>query len=260
MGVVMLMLEGQNRIKESIVDFFKQICLPLDCSNLTEVNTVLSIYWCLTIKGILSVLDIMAYQHYQTWHTQVFRGTKHNCNETYCSLEVDWEEESSAALDDNVSKAEGQGVVWVAVPPTEVNLLPKTCDSILKSFRNVADWAVTRVVMQNVPFATYEAVMEKATDDGDWQAVRVDYNEGVLIVHCPNLGHEILLELFDMMRLYGLELLVGGYELYNNALATPEAKPITSLTRHTASQQSSKNSTFLPIIIYMSWTKWLLTK
>ncbi|KAG1853373.1 hypothetical protein F4604DRAFT_1591607, partial [Suillus subluteus] len=29
---------------------------------------------------------------------------------------------------------------------------------------------------------------------------RVDYNEGVLIVHCPNLGHEILPELFDVMR------------------------------------------------------------
>ncbi|KAG2062519.1 hypothetical protein BDR04DRAFT_1123888, partial [Suillus decipiens] len=67
------------------------------------------------------------------------------------------------------------------------------------SFKKVADRAVERVVIQDVPSSTYEAVVEKATNNGDWQAVRVDYNEGVLIVHCPNLGHEILPELFDVM-------------------------------------------------------------
>lgn len=70
-------------------------------------------------------------------------------------------------------------------------------------FSKVADREVTRVVVQDVLSSTYEAVVEKATNNGDWQAVRVDYNEGVLVVHCPNLGHEILLELFDVMRYAG---------------------------------------------------------
>ncbi|KAG2063016.1 hypothetical protein BDR04DRAFT_1164353 [Suillus decipiens] len=105
----------------------------------------------------------------------------------------------------------------VAVPPMKANLPsshftlgpssssppPETYDSILKSFRSVADLTVTKVVIQDVPPATYEAVVQEGINHENWQAVRVDYNDGVLIVQCPNLGHEILPELFDVMRYAG---------------------------------------------------------
>ncbi|KAG2126631.1 uncharacterized protein EDB93DRAFT_1257451 [Suillus bovinus] len=113
------------------------------------------------------------------------------------------------------SPCKAQTPAKVAVPPPTKAILPpdhptpppspsstsqETYHSILRSFKNIADGTITRVVFQDVIPATYNMVLETATNNGDWDAVRVDYNEGVLIVHCPSLGHEILPELFDVMR------------------------------------------------------------
>jgi len=46
--------EGLNRMKESMVDFSKQICPSLDCSDLAEANIFLPIRWRHAVKGILS--------------------------------------------------------------------------------------------------------------------------------------------------------------------------------------------------------------
>jgi hypothetical protein len=59
-------------------------------------------------------------------------------------------------------------------PPSPSGPAPATCDSILMYFSKVADREVTRVVVQDVLSSTYEAVVEKATNNGDWQAVRCD--------------------------------------------------------------------------------------
>jgi hypothetical protein len=111
MSVITAMLEeeGLNRMKESMVDFSKQICPSLDCSDLAEANIFLPIRWRHAVKGILSASDIMAHQRYQTWHTAAFIGTKRNRDETYWPSEADMEEESSAASDDGVYEAKGKG-------------------------------------------------------------------------------------------------------------------------------------------------------
>jgi hypothetical protein len=108
-AITAMLEEGLNRMKESMVDFSKQICPSSDCSDLAEANIFLPIRWRHAVKGILSASDIMSHQRYQTWHTAAFIGTKRNRDETYCPSEADMEEGSSAASDDGVYEAKGKG-------------------------------------------------------------------------------------------------------------------------------------------------------
>jgi len=53
-AITAMLEEGLNRMKESMVDFSKQICPSLDCSDLAEANIFLPIRWRHAVKGILS--------------------------------------------------------------------------------------------------------------------------------------------------------------------------------------------------------------
>jgi hypothetical protein len=53
-AITAMLEEGLNKMKESMVDFLKQICPSLDCFDLAEANIFLPIRWRHAVKGILS--------------------------------------------------------------------------------------------------------------------------------------------------------------------------------------------------------------
>jgi hypothetical protein len=77
MNAVTAMLErGMRKIRDSLVSFSRQLSNDVDCSDLEDADIVLPIVWRLGAKNVLTAADLTAYQCYDQWHQEVFRGIK----------------------------------------------------------------------------------------------------------------------------------------------------------------------------------------
>ncbi|KAG1864288.1 hypothetical protein DFJ58DRAFT_912297 [Suillus subalutaceus] len=77
MSAVTTMLEkGLGQMRDSMVTLTREHDSDADCSALEGANPTLPIKWGLGASGVLSAIDITAYQRYQTW----IRGIKRDHN------------------------------------------------------------------------------------------------------------------------------------------------------------------------------------
>lgn len=105
MGAVTTMLNrGLMKMRDTMVDFSKQLCPDEDYSELAEATAALPISWRLASKGILRAIDVISHQRYKTWHATAIRGTKRNRDETYCPSDADVAEGSSTKPSNDASK------------------------------------------------------------------------------------------------------------------------------------------------------------
>lgn len=95
---------GLMKMRDTMVDFSKQLCPDEDYSELAEATAALPISWHLASKGILRAIDVISHQRYKTWHATAIRGTKRNRDETYCPSDADVAEGSSTKPSNDASK------------------------------------------------------------------------------------------------------------------------------------------------------------